>query len=234
MTEKKFKNGAEIAWILAVMLCPLGVCLSAKSGFGVSMVVAPAYIIYLKVTEYVSWFTFGMAEYCLQGLLIAVTCVVLRRFKWKYLLSFVTAVCYGIVLDIWNAVIGTQICTVFWLKCVYCICGAVITAFSIALFLRTYLPQEGYELVVKEISDGFKFPVNRVKWVYDASSLALGILLMLCLFGRFSFDMIGVGTLILTVINTPLIAGFGKILDKYFEFDSAFASFYNRFDRIMN
>ena len=49
---KKIKRGAELAWLFGIILCPLGVCLSAKSGLGVSMVVAPAYVLYLKLSQY--------------------------------------------------------------------------------------------------------------------------------------------------------------------------------------
>ena len=46
--ENKKGRFAEIAYVLGIILCPLGVCLSAKSGFGVSMVVAPAYVLYFR------------------------------------------------------------------------------------------------------------------------------------------------------------------------------------------
>ena len=49
--ENKKGRFAEIAYVLGIILCPLGVCLSAKSGFGVSMVVAPAYVLYLRISE---------------------------------------------------------------------------------------------------------------------------------------------------------------------------------------
>ncbi len=235
-SSMKQKRGriAEAAWVAAVIICGFGVCLSAKSGFGVSMVVAPAYVIYLKISQALPWFTFGMAEYCLQGVVIIILSIVVRRFKWKYPLSFGTAICYGFALDAWRGVFGTEVYTQMYQRCLACAAGAVITAFAIALFLRTYLPQEGYELVVKEISDKFNLNMNKVKWIYDCSSLGTAIILMLLLFKRLSFEMIGAGTLIMTVINTPIIAMFGKILDSRFEFTSAFDSFHDNFNKLMN
>ncbi len=198
------------------------------------MVVAPAYITYLKLSEIFPWFTLGMAEYTVQGLLIAVLSIVLRRFKLKYLLCFLTAVFHGIIVDIWTAILKPIVCQTVLQRSVCCALGAVITACAIALMLRTYLPQEVYELVVKEISDKFGFSVNTVKWIYDFSSLSIGIILMLTLFSKFSFDMIGIGTLILTFLNTPLIAIAGKIFDKLFDFTPAFSKFFSGFDRVMN
>lgn len=232
--KQKIGKISEAAWVAAVIICGLGVCLSAKSGFGVSMVVAPAYVIYLKVSQALPWFTFGMSEYCLQGLFVILLSIILRRFKWKYPLAFFTALCYGLALDAWRAVFGTEVYTEMYQRCLACAGGAVITAFAIALFLRTYLPQEVYELVVKEITEKYKFNMNKVKLIYDWSSLGAAIILMLVLFRRFSFEMIGIGTLIMTVINTPIIALFGRLLDSRFEFTSAFESFQEKFNELMN
>ena len=232
--DKKIKNFAEGAWVLGIIFCSLGVCLSAKSGLGVSMVIAPAYIIYSKISQFLPWFTLGMAEYSFQGILIILTSVVLKRFKLKYPLSFLTSVIHGLAVDAWRLVIGSEISDALWERGLYCALGAVITAFAIAFMLRTYLPQEVYELVVKEISEKFKFSVNKVKWVYDISSLAFAIVLMFVLFGGFSFEMVGIGTLILTFINTPLIALFGKIVDKFIGFEPLFKSLYQRFENKLN
>ena len=66
-----------------------------KADFGVSMVVAPAYLLYRWLSPAWSFVTFGMAEYCLQAVLLLAMCLLLRRFRVSYLFSFVTAVVYG-------------------------------------------------------------------------------------------------------------------------------------------
>ena len=52
-----------------------------------------------RVSPVWSFVTFGMAEYCLQAVLLLAMCLLLRRFRVSYLFSFVTAVVYGFVLD---------------------------------------------------------------------------------------------------------------------------------------
>lgn len=220
-SERVAKTG-ELAYVLGVVLCALGVCFSAKSGFGVSMVVAPAYVLHCKLSPYFPFVTFGVAEYLLQGTLILLLCLAVRRVRFRYLLSFGTAVLYGVVLDGWRLLFGEAVYPELWQRCLSCVFGAVVTAFAIALLLRTYLPQQGYELVVKELSERYGWAIGKVKWIYDISSLVLAILMMLLFFGRFSFEMIGVGTLLLTVFNTPLITACGKVLDRFFEFTPAF------------
>lgn len=232
-TAKVGRTG-ELAWLLGVLLCSLGVCFSARSGFGVSMVVAPAYVLHRYLSPSIPWMTFGAAEYLLQGVLILLLCFAVQRFKWKYLLSFFTAVCYGFALDFWRMLFGTEVYPLLWQRIIACLFGALVTALSIALYLRTYLPQQGYELVVKELTERYHLPMGRVKWLYDIGSLLLAILLMLVLFRTFSTDMVGIGTLLLTVINTPLITLFGKLLDRFFAFTPAFPRFRTQFDRICN
>ena len=100
--------------------------------------------------------------------------------------------------------------------------GAVITAIAIALSLRSFMPQQGYDMFVYELSHEKSLKMNKVKWVYDVTSLIVAILLMLVLFKTFDLTLIGIGTLVLTVINTPLIAFFGGLLDKIFDFSPAF------------
>lgn len=226
----KIGGMGELAWVLGVLLCSLGVCFSAKSGFGVSMVVAPAYVLYHRLSDVLPFLTFGAAEYLLQGVLLIGLCVGVQRFRWKYLLSFGTAVCYGLALDFWRILLGSEVCPLLWQRCACCAAGAVITALAIALYLRTYLPQQVYELVVKEVTDRYRLRLSVVKWVYDIGSLLLAVGCMLLLFGRFSTDMIGIGTLLLTVINTPLIALSGKFLDRFFEFTPALPRFHRAFE----
>lgn len=224
----------ELSYVVAVILCSLAVCLSANSGFGVSMVAAPAYILYLKLSTLFPFCTFGMVEYSFQGLLIILLSLFLRRFKWKYPLAFVTAVLYGLCLDFWRLIFGDSIYPLLWQRILACIAGLLICAFSIALFLRTYLPQQAYELVVKEITEKTHANMHKVKWIYDISSLLVAMLMMFVFFRQFSFSMIGIGTLLATVLNTPLIAFFGKWIDRSISFDPAFPKLHEVFMKHLN
>ena len=96
----------------------------------------------------------------------------------------------------------------------FAVIGCVGVAFAVALFFRTRLPLEVWELFVKEVADRFKFDIHRVKWVYDFSSLALGAILMFLFFGGIRPEAIGIGTVVTTFVNAPLIALSSGIQDK--------------------
>lgn len=84
---KKIKMSRELLYCLAILIMALGVAMTAKASYGVSMVVAPAYILSLKF----SFLSFGQAEYCVQLLLVIAMCIITRRFKTAYIFSFVTS-----------------------------------------------------------------------------------------------------------------------------------------------
>lgn len=97
MNKKIFYT--ETAYICGIIALALGTALMEKANFGMSMVVAPAYILYLRFSQIWSFITFGMMEYTVQAILLIIMITVLRKFKTSYLFSFVTAVIYGITLD---------------------------------------------------------------------------------------------------------------------------------------
>ena len=76
--KKKFST--ELAYVLGIVLVAWGVVLMEKADFGVSMVVAPAYLLYRWLSPAWHFFTFGMAEYCLQAVLLLAMSLLLRRF----------------------------------------------------------------------------------------------------------------------------------------------------------
>ena len=96
---KKIGLYEELAYVLGLMLLGFGTAFMEKSDFGLSMIVAPAYILHVKISEYLPFFSFGMSGYVLQTFLLIVLCLIIRRFKLRYLMSFATAVIYGFVLD---------------------------------------------------------------------------------------------------------------------------------------
>ncbi len=228
---QKIKRINELAYFVGMVLCALGVVLSANSGFGVSMVVAPAYVLHRFFIGQFAWFSFGVAEYCLQGAIVLLTALICRRFRAKYLLCFGGILFYGTLVDVWRALLGSAVWQTMGARVLSGIGGAVIVSFAIALLLRTYLPQQAYELCVQEIVFRYNCKLDRVKWTYDLTSLGMAIVLMFVLFGRFDATMIGPGTLILTVVNAPMIAAFGRLLDRFCEFSPAFDRFQKAYEK---
>lgn len=212
----------EISYILGLVIMAFAAAFTEKANFGMSMVVAPAYILHLKISEFLPWFTFGVAEYVFQGLLIIITVIIMRKFKISYLFSFVTAVIYGTLLDGAMALISALPENTFAIRILWYILGTVFCSFAVSLFFHTYISPEAYELIVKEVSQKFNFNINKVKTAYDCISVVLGIIMSFTFFGFGVFKGVGVGTILCAFINGFLIGKFSKLLEKHFDFRNKF------------
>ncbi len=216
--KKKKVFYTEISYVLGLVIMAFAAAFTEKADFGMSMVVAPAYIIHLKVSEFLPWFTFGVAEYCFQGLLLIVTVIIMRKFRLSYLFSFVTAVLYGTLLDLAMNIISPLPETGFAIRVVWYILGTVLCSLAVSLFFHTYLSPEAYELIVKELSGKFNFDINKVKTAFDCFSVVLGIILSFSFFGFGVFEGVKLGTIICAFINGFLIGRFSKLLEYFFNF----------------
>ena len=183
-----------------------------RSDFGVSMIVAPAYVVYRFISERAAWFTFGMAEYILQAVLLIATMLILRRFRVTYLFSFVTVLIYGFILDMWMIPLQYVPTEAIWVRLVLFVAGLLVSAFGVALFFHTTIPSEVYELFVKEVSTEKKVPLTKFKTAYDCCSCVAGIILSFLLFGFGNFIGIKWGTVFTAIVNGRVIGMFSKAI----------------------
>ncbi len=220
MKKKVFYT--EWSYVLGLIIMAFAAAFTEKADFGMSMVVAPAYIIHLRLVEFLPWFSFGVAEYFFQGLLIIITVIIMRKFKLSYLFSFVTAVIYGTLLDGAMYTIAALPDNTFAFRVLWYVLGTVFCSLAVSLFFHTYLSPEAYELIVKELSLKFGWNINKVKTGYDCFSTVLGIVLSFAFFGFGVFEGVKLGTVICALINGFLIGRFSKLLEHFFTFKNKF------------
>lgn len=220
MKKKVFYT--ELSYILGLVIMAFAAAFTEKADFGMSMVVAPAYILHLKLSQFLPWFTFGVAEYFFQGILILLTIIIMRKFKLSYLFSFVTAVLYGTLLDAAMNIIAPLPESTFGIRILWYILGSVFCSLAVSLFFHTYISPEAYELIVKEFAGKFRFDINKVKTVYDCTSTVLGIIMSFTFFGFGVFEGVKLGTIICALVNGFLISCFTKLLEKTFVFENKF------------
>ena len=209
---KKIPKTAELMWVLGIFLVALGVTMSKKADLGVSMIAAPTFIVYEAIRPL--WaVSVGTVEYLVQGAILLIMCAVVQRVNWRYLLAFAVAVIYGYVMDMWMLVFKTVVLT--------------------EAYLKWYMPLQVHELFVAELSDRYSLKINRVKLVFDLSFLVLSVVLAFTIFrdantfdwkniATTSYHSLGLGTIVTTLINAPIIAVIGKGLDKVFDYTPLF------------
>ncbi len=216
--RKKITFPTELAYFIGMFLVAFNVACMEKANFGVSMVVAPAYLLHLKISPSYSFFTFGMAEYTLQAVLLVLMMLVLRKFKLSYFFSFVTAVLYGFTLDFCIMLVSHIDASATWIRILLYLFGMVIGSFGISLFFHTYISPEVYELFVKEISRKIGMDINKFKTIYDCSSCAISVILSFAFYGFGQFEGIKWGTVICALINGSLIGLASKCFEHFFNF----------------
>jgi len=238
----KIKKANELLWLLGTIFVALGVSICSKADLGVSMIAAPAFVVQEAVAKYMPFLTVGVTEYIIQGLMLIVLCIAVKRFNWRYLLGFGVAVLYGYTLDFFLFLMGGITLNTVWMRYVLLLFGDVCTAFGVACFFHTYMPLQVYELFVAELARCFNFDINKTKRFFDLSLLGVSILLAFTLFGDIktfewntiwysSYHSIGIGTLITTAINSPIIKYMGKFIEKIFDETPRFEGLYSALRR---
>ncbi len=230
MQDKRIKLSSEVVYILATVLLALSVAMIALSGFGLSMIVAPAYLL----SEKLGFITFGQGEYIIQAILFITLCIAMKKVKLVYFSSFLSGIIYGAVLDLWRMIpfFNTDITTPESLsmivRVVLFILGMLMTSFSIALYFKSYLYPQVYDFFVKAVSKKYEISRSKFKTCFDASFFILSVVMTFAFFDK----IVGInfGTLIMTVLNGTIIGACNKWLDKHFSFEPTFKKFANYFE----
>lgn len=201
-----------IYWIIGNLFCMLGIAFATKSDFGLSMIAAGPYILHVALRDALPWFTQGTSEYFYEALVLIVTCIIIKCFKARYLLSFAEAFLAGLILDGWFSLMGGN---APWPslggRIISFILSLFITSFGVAFFFKTKCPLQTYDLAVVEIASTYNLPQEKVKRWNDYIMLGVSLVLSLTLTRRLTG--IGIGTVITTVLNSILIGFWSRRID---------------------
>ena len=214
--KKKLAPFGELAFLVGTLILPLGTSLMSRGGFGLSVVVVPAYLLSLKI----DFLTFGMAEYCLQGVLLVLFCLIMGKFRLGYLFSFFAAFCYGVVLDLWLPIVESIALPTIGHRIAIYLVGMVVNTFAIAFYFKSYFPPQIYELIVKGLSGKFRIDMGKFKIGYDLTSFAVSLVLSFLFFGK--VVGIGIGSVVCAFLNGVLIAFWCRVIEKYIDFSPRF------------
>ena len=228
--NRKRRISSELIYILAILILAFAVAMMSTADFGLSMIVAPAYILSQKLQVV----TFGQSEYILQSILFLVFCFLMRRIRLVYFDAFLTCLIYGFVLDAWrkvvplfNPAITASGSVSMPLRLFLFGMGVLLTALAVAMFFKSYFYPQVYDFFVKYISWKFHNDPILFKRIFDASCFLLACTMTLVFFGK--FVGIGWGTVLVTIINGPIIGWFGRWLDRTFEIVPAFPKLAEKF-----
>lgn len=213
---KKIRIPSEAVYFIAIIVMALSVAMISASDFGLSMIVSPAYLVSLKIG-----ISFGQGEYIMQGIMFIILCILMRKVKLVYFVSFLTGLIYGAVLDLWRLIplfdpSKTPPETISMpARILLFAFGMMLTSFAVALFFKVYIYAQVYDFFIVAVAVKYKLNVNKFKIIFDFSFLALSVILTFALFGK--IVGIGWGTLVMAALNGVMITLFGKVIDKTVE-----------------
>ncbi len=221
MNSEKLSKTGELSYIFAALTTCFGVALMTKADLGLSMVVAPAYIL----SERFDFLSFGTAEYVVQAFLLIVLFASLRRFEWRFLLTFVSALIYGAVLDLMILITNASaVPDSLALRIVLFFVGLIISDLGVSLYFNSYLPPCCYDMFVREFSRGLKLNFDKTKLTYDVLSFVFAVVMSFIFFR--DIHGIGVGTVVCVFLNGFFISVFNRLLAKITDFSPALPKLY--------
>ena len=217
---KKTVFYSEWAYVVGVLMLAFATALMERGGFGMSIAVAPAYVVYLKLSEIWSFFSFGLAEYLLQGLVLTLTLILVGRVRISWVLSFGTTILYGLALDGFMA-ITAGIPSILWLQIVLYVLGFFLCVTAVGFMLHSYLPPSAYDLYTKLMTAKTGRSLSVIKTTYDVVSLAVAVLLSLLFFGE--VRGVDIGTVGGALLGGVCIRWVMVLQDRLFDFRDRFA-----------
>ena len=217
---KKLTFYTEAAYVIGLVMLAFGTALITKGEFGISMVVAPAYILHLKLVNFFPLFTFGVSEYMLQAVILVIMMLILKKVKLVYLLTFLTTAIYGLVLDLSILILPKISPSAYFIRGAYYFGGVLLCTSALALWFKSYLPPAAYECFVKKVSQRFGIKLFTFKTIFDCTCCVLAAVMSLLFFGK--FRGIGIGTVLCALVYGTLIGCFTKLFDKIWVFKDKF------------
>lgn len=207
---------SEYAYFFGIFFLSLSTALLAKSGLGVSLASAPAYVLYVKASLTQS-VTFGTAEYTFQAFVLITLFAIRGRPKKAYLFSFLSTLIYAFTLD---AILNILkfIPLNMYVRILYVALASLIGPLAIALLSHTYITSYSYTFFIDEISDMLRFDKKAVFWSLYSLSGVIAVGLSFYFFGTGRFVGASVGSLFYTLASIFLLRPWEKFIEKHFKF----------------
>lgn len=209
----RLKISNELLYLLGIVGLSLSMHLLKIADLGLSMIICPAYIISMAFPI----LSYGVAEYIVEGILVILFCMLMRKLKLIYLSSFLTGFLYATMADLWDLILFQHWNITFTSieKGIFFLIGLCLSCLSLAMLYKTYFYPQIYDFFVKKISERYALSLKACKTCFDGVFLIISVILGQLLFQR--VVGIGIGTIIMAICNGWLIHQFKMLFDQHFD-----------------
>lgn len=196
--------------LVGLILNACAVTMLLKSGFGISVVSGVPYVLSLIIP----WFSLGTWTTIIQGTWLLIVMISLRRFRPGYLVSFVLAAFFGVLLNFCRYILTLFPDTLPY-HIVFFVMGYCMMSTGIACLIRCKLPVLPFDTVPREFVSVKNISIRTARTWFDVSNLVLVLLLSLIFLGR--IEGIGLGS-VFCALFMGTGAGFAaRIMDRFLD-----------------
>jgi len=191
----------ELFLLGGLILTSLANALLIKAKYGLTALSSLPYVVSLAFPL----FSFGTWNAIFQCFWLLFTMAAIGKFKPGYLLSFVLAFVYGLVIDVWSIFILS------WndgvgLRLIYFMCGFLIMSLGISCFMICRLPILPFDTVVRAFTMEKNISVRKARTGFELLNLMLSLFISLLFLG--GIVGIGMGTVLSALVMGTFV---GKI-----------------------
>lgn len=209
---KKIRINGELALFVALIFLAIGIVFVIKADFGMTVVQAPVFVLSESITS----ISMGTWNYIIQGSLFVLMLLIIRKFRISYLLSFVSGILYGFILDLFIYLLKNLTADNLLTAILFYIIGFIAICIAVSLFFSCKAPLMPYDIFIREVAKAKKIALPKFKWIFDISCLVAAISLSLLL--NNNIIGIGIGTIIFAFTVSPVMSQFIKLYDKFIIF----------------
>lgn len=202
---------AELALGAGIILDAAGVALITKSNFGITAISALPY----TLSQVFPTLTYGTWYYIFQISLMAILCLITKRFKKDYIIAFIVGFLFSFALDIISFLIEPWP-ELLLLRGGYFIAGTLLLMVGVGFLINSGLPIMPQDLFTRDLSTFKDIPYKRFKTAFDLSCVIVSLSISLLLTGH--IYGIGICTLLSACINGYGISWFQQRQKRVWDF----------------
>ncbi len=195
-------------WLLAsLFIMTLGVALCVRSYLGSSVISTIPFVMSLAGADgKAPALTIGEYTYIMNFILVGLQIAVLRRrFEPVQLFQLAIGFFFGFLLDVNMILTETIECGSLASKVAVQLLGCTVLAAGISLEIRcgsVTMPGEGFPVAISRATG---IPFSKAKIAVDISLVAIAVISGYAFFGRWLWNVVGIGTLLAMVLVGMLV-----------------------------
>lgn len=195
-----------ILYIMGIITLALGIVCSIISGFGAGSWDA----LHSNISQ-VTNISVGMVIIIVGIVLVLISGLITKTFP--RVLSIVTGLLEGVVVDLWFAVLVSP--EHLGLKLVYLILGVLLIPLGIAFFITSKFPPSPIDVFLLAVKDRFNLGFDKAKYTIEAIAF-LSAIIVGCL-GGIGLGNIQIGTIVMLFTVGIILNKYMKIINKLIE-----------------